>query len=163
MCVIMKQFTLKKYNLFIAFLLSILGFGTACSKGEVSPGYGTPSAGFRIYGKVTSEDGVRIPAIRVIMSADYSYPVSDTSFATYTNSDTSIADYYGNYQVRLIDDRGKKEYNLKFEDIDGIALKSYQSKDTIIKFVNPKFENGGAWYVGEASKEVNIKLKKEGE
>jgi len=97
------------------------------------------------------------------MSADYSYPISDTSFATYTNSDTSIADYYGNYQVRLMDDRGKMDYNLKFEDTDGLALKSYQTKDTIIKFVDPKFENGGAWYVGEASKEVNIKLKKEGE
>ncbi|MBU1014004.1 MAG: radical SAM-associated putative lipoprotein [Bacteroidetes bacterium] len=159
----MKLKLIKTHNIIIAFLLSILGFGTACSKGEVRVAYGTPSAGFKIYGKVTSEDGERIPAIRVVMLAGYTYPVSDTSFATYTNSDTCYADFYGNYQVRLTDYRGTMDFNLSFKDIDGIALKSYQAKDTIIKFVDPQFENGDGWFVGEASKEVNIELKKEGE
>lgn len=149
----MKQFTLKKYNLFIAFLLTILGFGASCTKFKISPGieYGSPHATFKVYGKVTSENGINIPAIRVIMKPDQLYPWPDTV----------ISDYYGNYEVRLSAHPTHQNYTLEFKDIDGAAHGSYQAKDTTVKFINPVFEGGESWYKGETSKEMNIKLKEE--
>lgn len=150
----MKKFTLQKYNLFIAFLLSILGFGSSCTKSKIPSGgieYGSPHATFKVYGKITSENGVNIPAIRVIMKSEQLYPFPDTV----------ISDYYGNYEVRLTDHPTNQNFTLEFKDIDGIAHGSYQAKDTAVKFINPVFEGGESWYKEETSKEVNIKLKEE--
>jgi len=150
----MKQFTLKKYNLFIAFLLTILGFGASCSKSKTPSGgieYGSPHATFKVYGKVTSENGINIPAIRVIMKSEQLFPMPDTV----------ISDYYGNYEVRLHDSPRDHNYTLEFSDIDGPAHGNYLAKDTTVKFINPVFEGGESWYKGETSKEMNIKLKEE--
>jgi len=150
----MKQFTLKKYNLLIAFLLSILGFGASCTKSKIPSGgieYGSPHATFKVYGKVTSENGINIPAIRVIMKSEQLYPLPDTV----------ISDYYGNYEVKVSDFPTDHNFTIEFEDIDGPAHGTYQAKDTVVKFINPVFEGGESWYKGETSKEMNIKLKEE--
>ena len=150
----MKLKLIKTHNVIIAILLSILGFSTACKKEEnTMAAYGSPHAFFKINGKVTSEEGEKIPAIMVIMSAGISQ-----------ESDTIISDYDGNYEVKVMDfPYYFNDMPLKFEDIDGEVHGSFQAKDTIIKFKDPIYENGHGWYKGEASKEVNIKLKKEGE
>ena len=86
------------------------------------------------------------------------------SASIHQESDTVISDYDGNYEVKVLDSSYYfNDFPLKFEDIDGEAHGSFQTKDTIIKFKDPIYENGNGWYRGEASKEVNIKLKKEGE
>lgn len=79
----------------------------------------------------------------------------------YVYSDTVISDYNGNYMVIVGGPARLEDFQLKFEDIDGEAHGSYQTKDTIVKFTGPIFEGGEGWSKGEASKELNIKLKKE--
>ncbi len=148
----MKLKAIKKYNLFIAFLIAVLGFGSACKKEtEVSPAYGSPSATYKIYGKIISADGTKIPAIRVIMQTDKIYSLSDSM----------LSDSDGNYLVIVGGRGGSDSFQLKFEDIDGAKNGNFQMKDTTIKFVDPEFINGGFWYLGETSKKVNIKLEEE--
>lgn len=149
----MKLKLIQTHNVLIAFLLSILGFGTACEIIFPKAEYGVPHAKFKVFGKVTSENGSNIPAIKVVM----------VSLDSNHSSDSCLTDSYGNYEVIDIDFPNDKNYLLKFEDIDGIVLGSYKSKDTIVKFIDPQFENGDRWYEGEASKEMNIKLNKEAE
>lgn len=129
----MRIRVLKKYNLLIAFLLSILGFGSACSKDkEVSPGYGSLSISYyNIYGKVRIQNGANIPAIKVsVLSEKYDvsppYPLLD-SVSTFT-------DYYGNYELKFPQYFDPSRLRVRFEDVDGIALGEYQSKDTMITF-----------------------------
>jgi putative lipoprotein (rSAM/lipoprotein system) len=144
----MKRKFLKNYNFIIAFLLSILGVGGACTLGGCEYGtpaeeYGIPSATFKVYGIITSEDNAKIPNIRVVM-----------------HSDTIYTDINGNYNVQTVDFPHDQNFLVELDDIDGIANMKYQSKDTVVSFKDPKFENGdGLWYKGETSKELNIKLK----
>lgn len=149
----MKNNLIKTQNLIIAFFLTLLGFGTACSKDSETPGieYGVPRATFKVFGKITSESGIKIPAIRVIMKSEN----------VYSYNDTVISDYYGNYEVSLSEFPTDHDFEMEFEDIDGAAHASYKKKDTTAKFVNPVFEGGESWNRGETSKELNIKLKEQ--
>lgn len=154
----MKNNLLKVQNVLIAFILSFLGFGTACSDDKVLIAYGTPSASFRIYGTVSSEDGSSIPGIKVRMTSESVIGGSDTTI--YLRDTTStIADYYGYYDLSMRHFRPINTFKMEFIDVDGIALREYHKKDTSITFIDPVFENGGSWYKGEASEELNIKLK----
>ena len=147
----MKHQLIKTQNLIIAFLLSLLGFTTACSKNNNTIGieYGTPHATFKVFGKITSEKGDKIPAIRVVMKPNF--------FAM--NADTVISDYYGNYMVEVSDFPKDQNFELEFEDIDGEAHGIYQPKDTTAIFKNPVYEGGEGWNSGETSKELNIQMK----
>ena len=142
----MKRKILKKNNRLISILLSILGIGgtytfSGCD-GTNSAEYGTPSATFRIYGKVTSEDGAKIPYIKVAMHYD----------STFTNEN-------GDYTIEIGSFPQSQEFFAEFTDVDGAANGSYQSKDTIVSFEDPQFVNGdGSWYSGEVSKKVDIQL-----
>lgn len=144
----MKRTILKKYNYLIAFILSVLGVGYACSSsgcmyGSPAEDYGVPTATFKVHGTVTSSDDVKISNIRVVMQ-----------------SDTDYTDVNGVYEVETYDFAGNQHFLLKFEDIDGGANGQYQSKDSLFDFIDPHFINGdGHWYEGETSEEVNIKLK----
>lgn len=144
----MKRKLLEKHNRILSFLLALTGIGAACTFGGCEYGvgpveYGTPSATFKVNGKVTSESGAKIQGIRVIMQ-------TDTSF---TNPE-------GIFQVETVDFPGDKNFNVKFDDTDGELNGAFQSLDTIVSFVNPEFKDGdGHWYLGETSKEFDVKLK----
>lgn len=86
-------------NRILLALLSLLGFATACNKGEEM--YGTPRANFRIQGKVTDAAGQPIKGIEVrTISSD---------------KNTTAAD--GSYD--LTGDMGFISPQLVFTDIDG--------------------------------------------
>jgi putative lipoprotein (rSAM/lipoprotein system) len=144
----MKRNFLKKYNYFLAVLLSVLGMGGACTVQGCEYGtpvaeYGTPSATFIVHGSVTSEGNTKIPNIRVVMQFD----------TTFTDAD-------GKYKVQAFDFPDDHDFLVEVDDIDGTASGSYQSKDTIVSFVDPQFTGGdGLWNQGETTKEINIKLK----
>lgn len=145
----MKRSILKKYNYMIAFLISVLGVGAACSftgcamYGSPAEEYGTPSAMFKVYGTVTSEDSLRIPNIRVVMETD-----------------TDYTDINGEFAVEAISFPLSQDFLIESDDIDGAVNGSFQSKDSLVSFDDPQFINGdGDWYEGETSKEVNITLK----
>lgn len=142
----MKRALFKKYNTLISFLLSILGFGTACSVGGCDPGveYGTPHATFKVKGSVKSEvTSNSLPGIRVVMGAD-----------------TAFTDVSGSYQVMNIEFPIDQVFLVEFSDTDGEANGEYQPLDTIVEFTNPDFSGGsGGWDSGETVKEINVELK----
>jgi putative lipoprotein (rSAM/lipoprotein system) len=147
----MKRNILKKYNRLISILLSLLGIGgsfnfTSCDgTGQVE--YGTPSATFKIYGKVTSEEGEQIPYIKVKSALHYD--------SSYTNEN-------GDYTLVLNSFPSDQDFYMEYSDVDGALYGSYQTKDTIVEFNDPQFENGdGSWYSGEASKKVDIQLEED--
>jgi putative lipoprotein (rSAM/lipoprotein system) len=145
----MKRTLLKKYNTLISFLLSVLGFGAACSIGSCEYGlpvaeYGTPHAIFKVKGSVSSEaTSENLPYIRVIMGVD-----------------TAITDEQGNYEVGIMGFPKDQTYQVEFKDVDGELNGAYQSLDTIAEFIDPEFTGGsGGWDQGETEKEMNVKLK----
>lgn len=145
----MKRALLKKYNTLISCLLSILGFGAACSLSGCEYGplvveYGTPHANFKVNGSVKSEvTSDNLPNIRVVMGED-----------------TAFTDEQGNYQVGAIDFPNDQTFLVEFNDIDGEANGEYQPLDTIVEFVDPEFSGGSdGWDHGEVEKEINVKLK----
>ena len=145
----MRQTLLKKYNTLLSFLLSILGFGAACSLSGCEYGplvveYGTPQATFKVNGNVKSEmTSENLPGIRVVMETD-----------------TAFTDEHGNYQVGIIDFPKDQTFLVEFKDIDGEANGDYQPLDTIVEFTDPEFTGGsGGWDWGETEKEINVKLK----
>ncbi len=143
----MKIKLLEKHNKLIAFLLSVIGIGGACTFGGCAYGtpveYGTPTATFKVNGKVNSEEDVKIKGIRVIMCDD----------TAYTNEE-------GKFQVQTVNFPADVDLDIEFDDTDGELNGAFQSLDTIVSFVDPEFKNGdGHWYQGETSKEFNVKLK----
>lgn len=145
----MKRALLKKHNTLISFLLSILGFGAACSLGSCEYGtplieYGCPHAMFKVNGSVKSEaTSENIPVIRVIMGVD-----------------TAFTDAQGNYEVGTSDSPGDQAFLVEFKDVDGESNGEYQPLDTIVEFIDPEYiEGSGAWYLGKTEKELNVNLK----
>lgn len=143
----MKRKLLERNNKFIAFLLSILGIGGACSFGGCEYGtmveYGTPNATYKISGKVTSKESTGIRGIQVILQ-----------------NDTAHTNENGQYNVQTNDFPGNKDFVIEVNDVDGESNGNYQSMDTIVSFIDPEFKNPeGNWYRGETTKEVNIELK----
>lgn len=139
----------KRFNTLISFLLSILGFGAACSLNSCEYGtpameYGTPYATFKVKGSIKSElTSNTIPNIRVVMGYD-----------------TTYADESGNYQVFNTNFPDDQTFLVEFKDIDGEVNGEYQALDTIVEFIDPVFYGGtGNWDNGETEKEVNVKLK----
>lgn len=146
----MKRKLLENHNRILSFLLALTGIGAACTfggceygVGPIAPEYGVPAATFKVKGKVTSDTGSKIPGIRVIMQ-----------------NDTSLTDPEGIFQVQTNDFPGDKNFKVKFDDTDGELNGAFQSLDTIVSFVNPEFKDGDDhWYLGETSKEFDVKLK----
>jgi len=145
----MKRTLLKRYNTLLSFLLSILGFGAACSLSGCEYGilvaeYGTPYATFKVNGNVKSEEtSDNIPNIRVVMGVD-----------------TAFTDAQGNFQVSASDFPDDQTFLVEFKDIDGETNGEYQPLDTIVEFIDPEFTGGsGGWDNGETEKEINVELK----
>lgn len=142
----MKKIVLKKYNVLIAFLLSLLGFATSCEKGGgMIVEYGTPSATFKVLGIVINESDVPIEGVQVVM-----FP------------DSTLTDANGHYEVSIREFPGDQSFTVKYKDVDGTVNGEYIQKDSVVSFVNNQYQNGdGSWYDGIVSKEVNIKLKEQ--
>ena len=139
----------KRYNTLISFLLSVLGFGVACSLSSCEYGtpaveYGTPFANFKVKGNVKSEvTSNPILNIRVVMGHD-----------------TTFTDESGNYQVENTDFPDDQTFLVEFNDVDGETNGEYQPLDTIVNFIDPEYSGGSdTWYNGETEKEINVKLK----
>jgi putative lipoprotein (rSAM/lipoprotein system) len=139
----------KRLNTLISFMLSVLGFGAACSLssceyGTPAPHYGTPYSTFKVKGNVKSEvTSNAIPNVRVVMGFD-----------------TTFTDKSGNYQISNTNFPDNQSFLIKFIDIDGETNGEHQDLDTIVEFIDPEFTGGtGDWDSGETEKEVNVKLK----
>lgn len=78
-------------NRFYYFLLSLLGFSTACQTGSIVDMYGTPSVKLRVQGKVTDAAGTPVKgievsadneAVKVTTDEKGNYDLKDTFFPT---------------------------------------------------------------------------------
>lgn len=143
----MKRNLLEKHNKFLAFLLSVIGVGGACTFGGCAYGtpmeYGTPTATFKVHGKVLADENTGIGGIQVGLLKQTTLSKSD-----------------GTYEIGINDFPTDQKYVLEFDDIDGAANGEFAPLDTTISFVDPEFKNpDGHWYKGETSKEVNVVLK----
>lgn len=138
-------------NKSISYLISFLGIGSAvifngCMYGSPAVEYGTPSAVFKVTGKVTSKAGEDIQGIKVIV-----------------NSGGVIrTDGSGIYKAEVTDFPKDQEYSVRFMDDDGTQNGGeFVALDTMVKFSDPQFEDGdGDWFRGFASKELNVKLER---
>lgn len=145
----LKTSLFRKSNTIIRLLLSVLGFGAACSLNACEYGtpaveYGTPSATFKIIGNVKSEQTSNpVSNIRVVMGYD-----------------TTFTDGAGNYKVANTEFPKDQTFLIEFKDIDGETNGAYQPLDTIVEFIDPEFSGGsGGWDNGETEKEMNVNLK----
>lgn len=141
-------------NKLLWFLLSLLGFGTACSdKDSNSPddflcAYGTPSATFSVKGKVTDEEGKPIPGIEVSLNSD---------------SDIQYTDAQGNFEFVKshtfhID---TKPMPLCFTDIDGPENGSFESATVDVQFTKNPDVQSDSWYQGDFSaQDVAVSMKR---
>jgi putative lipoprotein (rSAM/lipoprotein system) len=141
-----KRQLLKKYNVLLTLILSVLGFSTACESideyGAPVVEYGAPTATFIVKGKVSSNENNSIPNIRVTMGVD-----------------TAYSDENGIYEVKQQYSPTDIEFPIKFEDVDGIENGEYNSVDTVAKFENPTFTGGdGNWDMGETESQLDIKM-----
>ncbi|MGE4289988.1 MAG: radical SAM-associated putative lipoprotein [Salinivirgaceae bacterium] len=145
----MKRFErkfLSTYNLILTALLSMLGFSN-CTIVEPKDEYGSPSATFKVNGKVTDLLTNRaIQDIKVLMQGD----------STQTDSE-------GRFSLSQVSFPADQSFVIQFKDIDGAANGGqFQPKDTLVEFKDPQFTNGdGSWYQGETSLELNLNLEPE--
>ena len=154
-----KYTCLKKYNAFIVFLISFLGFASSCDILGGKAMYGTPSADFIVKGKVEDTDS-KNPIVGVKMEMSREMNSKNGKVFVDVGSSFSV-ESTGKYEVT--DNQAFPEdqnYKIKFRDIDGVQNGEYEPLDTTIIFQNPKFAKGdGSWYIGQTEKVVNVELK----
>ena len=151
-------------NWALAGLLSLLGF-TGCGKdnngdGEISVEYGSPSSYFKVLGRVTNEQGQPLGGMRVVASEVtavwskgpkqcYSGLLRDT---VYTASDGSFVGIYSTFPADSV------YIHMKIEDSAEPSV--YDSDSVTVGFAKGDLKGGdNHWFKGEATKEVDVKLK----
>lgn len=139
-----KQFR-RAYNVMLASLIGLIN----CSSGDDDPvcEYGTPTATFKLNGKITSEvTNLPLKGIRVILKEDTAY--------TDNSGEYKLVDKWAAFN--------SKDYVLKLEDIDGTKNGTYKNKDVTIDYSSLKFKGGdGSWNKGDAEKKVDVQLAEE--
>lgn len=141
-----EQKFLSTYNLLLTALMSLLGFSN-CEIIEPRVEYGTPSATFKVNGKVTDLLTSRaIQDIKVLMQGD----------STQTDSE-------GRFSLSQVSFPADQSFVIQFKDIDGAANGGqFQPKDTLVEFKDSQFTGGDdSWYAGETSLELNLNLEPE--
>ena len=143
----MKRLRIKVlsfYNRILAFMLSLIGFSSACLPEPVE--YGMPHALFKVKGTVQSNTTeLFIPNIEISMGYN-----------------TTTTDDQGSFVIGLQEFPQDQSFLVKFRDIDGSVNGRYSGIDTTITFLNPEFSNGdGKWYSGETEKTIEIRMNPE--
>ncbi len=158
---------LKMYSLYakiISFCLTLLGF-SSCAKdspGENIVEYGTPSASYKVTGKVVGGyDGFMpmygvpstgytkkpIKNIRVVM-------IQDVPESSYFRGDTVFTNAEGKFEVTKHEFPHNK-YKIKLQDVDGSENGLFNDQEQTIEFKNSDYKGGhGGWNKGEAKKDM---------
>jgi putative lipoprotein (rSAM/lipoprotein system) len=126
----------------------------ACSlKESIESVSDVPTANYIIRGTVVSEEdiAIKIPDLQVVVSHAAPHPSADTLF---TGSDGTFA-WEG-----PVSTFGKDiAFTITVMDIDDKKNKQYAPYTTHISFSKNELDNDISWFLGEASKEVFIKMK----
>ena len=135
----MKKFNRKLIrgtNWALAGLLSLLGF-SGCDK-IFQMEYGSPSADFKVTGRVTDEEGRPLSGVRIVA------PNVDGKYTYRYNTGWAPDSLY---------------VKLKYED--PTARPAYDSDSVTVGFAKDDLKGGDrSWFLGAAEKEVNVTLKR---
>lgn len=136
-----RNYIIPTINKLILALLALLGF--SCIPDDPKLEYGMPSADFKAYGSIIDESTLnKLSNVEVAMQGD-----------------TVYSDENGIYEIRTVNFPQSQIFTISFRDVDGSLNEAYLPKDTVVDFSDIDFTNGdGAWYSGEKTKEINIKL-----
>lgn len=149
----MKTNFIRFFDRAIMALLGFFPFVTGCDDPKVE--YGTPYAEFNFRGVVSDKTTSQpVPSMRVIIKNEHKISI-DTA---YTNSE-------GKYSVEFTDIPDIEEtFYILTEDVDGeLSGGLYKPNEVSVTVSDAEFVRGkdnGGWYVGKATKEVNIKVEK---
>jgi len=152
----MKSFLRHIFNCFIFPLVALTGL-YACSAADIlSPddGSGTPSADFKVTGKVVDQGGMPIKGIRVI--DNYSY----TSDYLNNGADTLYTDADGNFSKTRSLFSAPVKVEFLFDDVDGDANGGRFQSATAVVSKLVKTKDGDGWYSGEYTATANQVLGK---
>lgn len=119
--------------------------------------YGTPSATYRVKGKVVdAQTGVPVPGIQVITGGVYP---SNGEWGRSNRSDTLHTDKDGAFAIDAKGSFPTNKYRFIWEDTDGTANETYK-KDSVDVAITGKYVGGDDWYKGEATVEATLKITK---
>lgn len=148
----MKTKLLILQSIILSLLLSLVG----CSSdgngngGGIVCEYGTPSAAFKISGKVVSaEDNKPIKAIKVVMIAGEN---NNEGMVIHNSAVTSDAN--GEFLIKTSTFPLSK-YIIKVEDVDGEENGLFNPSELLLTLKSNDFKNpSGAWFAGLVEKNV---------
>ena len=143
-------------NWALAGLLSLLGFSD-CDK-IFQMEYGSPSADFKVTGRVTDEEGRPLSGARIVA------PNVDGKWGKQSDPsphDTTYTDPDGKYTYRYNADFAPDSLYLKLKYEDPTARPAYDSDSVTVGFAKGDLKDGDrSWFLGAAEKEVNVTLKR---
>lgn len=136
------------YSSLISFLLVALGFNS-CHNDPVDE-YGTPSAKYKVRGKVVSKENTAeaIKDIRVVMIENV-----NESDIRHMEGDTVYTNQEGVFEInstRFL----QNDFKVKIADVDGDKNGSFKDRELVIEFEKSDYIGGNGWYEGEASKDL---------
>jgi len=152
-------------NWALAGILSILGF-SGCDDVDGGGGmveYGTPTANFKVSGKVLDSNGNGLQGIQVtVPRVDHCQRTTATFIPDQPVIPVEVRDTF----YTKADGRFEYDYpgfpsdtvriQMKFEDV---SASKYASDSTAVSFLGTDLEGGKGWNQGAAEKEIEIKLK----
>ncbi len=145
----MKANFIKTKGILITFLLSLFGV-VSCSDDPTPEMYGTPSADYKISGRVTTEDGAAIKGIEVTVNNVNG--VAPQELTTTTSED-------GTYDINITKGSYTTDIEMSFKDIDGEENGSFSNQDKTIALEESDFKGADEWYHGVVeSNNVDAKL-----
>jgi hypothetical protein len=148
------------YGKLLSLCLILLGFG-ACDNSQVLDEYGSPSAKYKVSGKVIANDAQEQP-IRNLKVSLTQYNGPENPLTPVLPPITTDANGQFNIEGPAFP---LHNFVLQIEDVDGPENGSFSKLTQEIKFQPSDYKGGdGHWYEGEASKDVGtIKLDPEQE
>lgn len=146
----MKLKVYSFYSRIISFCLIVLGFGSCSNDDDLVVEYGTPSAKYKVSGKVVSEDTKQpIKGIRVVMIENI-----DESKFPYIQGDTVYTNAEGKFDTGELLHFPHNKFKIKIQDIDGANNGEFEDKEQIIEFKSSDYIGRDRWYEGEAQKDM---------
>ena len=148
----MKTFN-SFFNKVLMALLAFLGF-SSCREDPWEE-YGTPHATYKLIGTVVDEDKHPIQNVQIYESEYSYYDIQDSTVMNLIfskMSEKAKSDEKGNFQVSA--DCISNQIIVRF------MHEGYEKIDTVFNYKDEKYVGGKGWYSGEATKEVNINMKK---
>lgn len=151
----MKKSYLTLVNSLLVVILGFFGF-QSCDKSKESPDmYGTPTADYKVTGRiVSSESGEAIPGIRVVVQQYRAEGVNDEYIY---KSDTLFSATSGHFEYTQ-GGTGWDKVRLKADDVDGVENGHFKSLERSIEFTS-KPEGASGWYKGMFTEDLgNVPL-----